>query len=160
MGQANLVMSSISISTPNVKNGEQLNLTFKIKNIGNATAGKSHTKIYLSTSLSYTNATVLSDISCESLFANQETQDINYIFPVPYNIPSGSIYVLLKVDSRNEVAESNESNNFNAPTPITVSNAITTKQNLPYPIIFVHGLNSNNNTWDTLKSDLQNFYGW
>src|SRR6188472_3798174 len=32
-------------------------------------------------------------------------------------------------------------------------------QSLPYPVIFIHGLNSNSNTWLTTASHLANQYG-
>ena len=34
----------------------------------------------------------------------------------------------------------------------------TTAQKLPYPIIFIHGLNSDDMTWDNMKNSLVNNY--
>ena len=161
--QANLVISGGSLQTTALSRGNYLKCTFKVKyefkfkNTGTANAGKSHTQIYISTTPTVTNAILLSDISCEPLSINQETADINYIFPLPYNIAAGNRYVVMSVDARNEVPESSEANDYYLTTPLVVNASIGREQNLPYPIILIHGLNSDYHTWDSLKINLQNY---
>ena len=52
--QPNLILSSGSILQTSIKRGDHLNLKFRVSNTGNATAGKSHTQIYVSNTLSFT----------------------------------------------------------------------------------------------------------
>jgi triacylglycerol esterase/lipase EstA (alpha/beta hydrolase family) len=160
-GQADLTLSSVTVLTTSLKKGDYLKLILRVNNAGNISASKSHMKIYVAPSASFTNAVLLSEISCEALAANQQTQDINFIYPLPYNIGVGSNYLLFNVDSRNEVVESNENNGYVANTTINVSSTIGGQQSLPYPLIFIHGLNSDNTTWnDLLTNGIQQLYGW
>ncbi len=158
--QANLVLSAGSISTTNIKRGDHLKITFRVSNTGNATASKSHLKIYISPALSFTNAIVLSEISCEALTAGQQTQDINFIYPLPYNVSVGTNYILALVDSRNEVVETNESNGYSFASTVAVSSIYGGQQNLPYPVIFMHGLIGCDTTWYSFLRDVQSYYGF
>ena len=38
-------------------------------------------------------------------------------------------------------------------------NSLTTQTKLPYPIIFIHGLNSSSSTWETTKNFLTSTFG-
>jgi pimeloyl-ACP methyl ester carboxylesterase len=138
---------------------EQINLKIKVKNIGTSFASKSHTSIYISNTPTFDNAILLSTISCEALAPNQETSDIDFVYPIPANCKIGNNYILVKVDSKNEVLETNENNDFSFSQLISIS-SFNGQQNLPYPIIFVHGLNSEYKIWDSLVTKIQNFYGW
>lgn len=161
-GQADLIVTNnYTIQTTNISVGNYLSFKFRVRNNGNIAAPKSHTLIYVSpTNTITTNSIQLSNISTESLAANTETQDINYTYPLPFNCTSGTNYIIIQVDSRNEVVESNEANNYYLPTAITINSIIGGQQNLPYPMIFIHGLNSDNTTWDDALVDFQNYYGW
>ena len=161
-GQADLIVTNnFSVQTTNVSIGNYLTFKFRVRNNGNIVAPKSHTLIYVSPTTNITaNSVELTTISTEALAANTETQDINYTYPLPFNCTSGTNYIIIQVDSRNEVVESNEANYYYLPTTITVNSTIVGQQNLPYPIIFIHGLNSDNKTWDNLLIDFQKFYGW
>lgn len=123
-GQADLTLSSVAVLTTSIKKGDYLKLILRVNNAGNVSASKSHMKIYVAPSASFTNAVLLSEISCEALATSQQTQDINFIYPLPYNIGVGSNYLLFNVDSRNEVVESNENNVYVANTTINVSSTI------------------------------------
>jgi pimeloyl-ACP methyl ester carboxylesterase len=159
-GQPNLILSTGSISTTTIKRGDHLKITFRVGNVGNSIASISHTKIYVSNALSLTNAILLSEISTEALLAGQQTQDINFIYPLPYNTSTGNNYILAVVDSRNEVVESNENNGFSFASTINVSTNFGGQQNLPYPIILMHGLNGNDTTWYPFLRDVQNYFGF
>ena len=158
--QPDLVLSSGTLLTTTISRGNSIKLVYRVKNTGNATAGKSHTRIYFSTTPTLTNAILLSEVSCESLIAGQETGDVNFIYPLPYNCFTGTNYILILVDSRNEIAETNENNTFPLNPSVTVPSTNGGQQNLPYPVIFVHGLYSDKTTWFSLINDLQNWYGW
>lgn len=160
-GQADLIATSASIQTTNISIGDYLIFKFRVKNIGNATAPKSHTKIYISQPTSSGAIGIfLGEISTESLAANTETQDIIFTRPLPYNVPNGKNYIDISVDEENEVYESNSMNNaYTIPSSLTVNSVIGPQQNLPYPIIFIHGLNADNSTWDPFKIDVQKKFG-
>ena len=154
-----LTLTSGVVNNTSVGLLEQINLKIKVKNIGTSNASKSHTSIYISNTLSFDNAILLSTISCEALASNQETLDIDFVFPIPANCKRGVNYILVEVDSKNEVLETNENNGFSFSKLITIT-SFNGQQNLPYPVIFVHGLNSDNKVWDSLVTKIQNFYGW
>lgn len=158
--QANLIIINGTLTTTNINRGDYLKFSFRVKNIGTSSAGISKTRISFSTTTSITGSLFIADISTEFLAANQETQDVNYIIPLPYNVPSGINYVILSVDATNAVLESNEANDFYISTTFNVGVSDSRQQNLPYPIIFVHGLNSNNSTWNDFVSVLRGYYGW
>ena len=157
---ADLVISNISFPAGAYNKGDRIAFSFTVKNIGLGNAGKSHTKLFLSSSFSYTGATALATVSCKPLSAGEESADIKCAVVLPYTLTAGSEYLLLKADANNEVTETNEANDFHSVGTIAVSSATTIVQNLPYPIIFVHGFTSSNATWDQLKTDLQNNYGF
>lgn len=157
--QPNLIGSFTSAPNSNIKRGDYLTFSFKIKNTGNLIAQKSHVSVYLSPTQSLTGATLLSEISTELLLNNSETQNINYVYPVPYNLSNGSYYVIIYPDSRREVV-GNASNLIYSLTNTITINSDGGKQNLPYPVILIHGLNGNDTTWNDFLSDIKNFYGW
>ncbi|MEO7264630.1 MAG: CARDB domain-containing protein [Ferruginibacter sp.] len=160
--QPDLSLANASCSQSSFARGNNLNLSYQINNIGNLVSANCHTTIYLSTSTSITSSSIrVSDVSCESIAAGGVGQLTRFAFPIPYNVPNGNNYIILSIDSRSEVAESNESNNISyIPTAINISSTNGAQQNLPYPVILVHGLNSSQTTWNTLLTDMQNRYGW
>jgi pimeloyl-ACP methyl ester carboxylesterase len=160
IAQPNLILSNGSTTSTSIKRGDYLKLTLRISNIGNTAASKSHTQIYVSSTLSFTNAILLSEISCEALTAGQETKDTDFIYPLPYTISTGSNYILIKVDSRNEVIETDEVNGYRFIPIINVITVYGGQQNLPYPVILMHGLNGNDTTWYPFLRNIQSFYGY
>src|ERR1035437_8196223 len=159
--QPDLTLTSETVIETTAQRGETINIYMDIQNIGNATSGNCHVGIYLSQTTSFTGATLLSVISLESLAAGASDIGIEFNFPVPYNVTDGTYYVLYALDILGEVNESNENNNnFHSISTINIS-SYAAVQNLPYPIIFVHGLNSDYlSCWDSLMLTLENYYGW
>ncbi len=98
-----LTLTSGVVNNTSVGLLEQINLKIKVKNIGTLSASKSHTSIYISNTTIFVNAILLSTISCEALAPNQESLDIDFVFPIPANCKLGANYILVKVDSKNEV---------------------------------------------------------
>ena len=157
---ADLVINNISFLAGAYNKGDRIAFSFTVKNIGLGNAGKSHTKLFLSSSFSYTGASALATVSCKPLTAGEESADIKCAVVLPYTLTAGNKYLLLKADANNEVTETNEINDFHSAGTIGIGSGTTLLQNLPYPIIFVHGFTSSNTTWDQLKTDLQNNYGF
>lgn len=160
--QPDLTLGVTHLNTQNLLRGDYLSLDFQVKNIGTSISPASHFSIYISPTISFSPSTAikLNTISIEPLQTNSTTESINYICPLPYNIPSAMNYIIYSVDSKNEVVESNENNNlFYNTSPLNIGTANTAKQNLPYPIIFVHGLNGNDTTWYPSLIEIQNSIG-
>jgi pimeloyl-ACP methyl ester carboxylesterase len=130
-----------------------------VKNIGNTTACQSHTEIFISPVASFTGATLIGEISIESLTAGAVSNNIQFVYPIPFNTLSGTNYILIELNALNEVNESNLSNN-NFISPQLTINSGGSYQNIPYPVIFIHGLVSTNETWSILSTDMENDYGW
>ena len=86
--------------------------------------------------------------------------EIEFIYPIPNPIPVGSYFIGFGLDAYDMVTEINENNLFYHPDLLIINNTITSTLKLPYPIIFVHGLNSNSETWNPLTDEQDRFYGW
>lgn len=158
---ADLTLISSNASPANINIGEILNVTLKVQNSGNNASGLSNIAIYISPTTNFGDGLLLSVVSLEGVSAGGNTGDITFTYPIPYNVSSGNNYVLIAIDPYNVVVESDEANNnFYSNSILNVSGNISSSQTLPYPIIFVHGLNSNSETWDPLLVAFQNYYGW
>ena len=158
--QADLICSNITNSTMTIDRGNQLFFSFRVKNIGKAKAANTHAIISL---VEYASATEypLTVVSTEALDTNSETGNYDFIYPVPYNMPSGLAYLKVSVNCRNEITESNVNNNgLFGQINITISNNNSGMQNLPYPIILVHGWCGNDTTWWPFLRNIQTYYGY
>lgn len=156
--QPSLIASFTSFPNTIIKRGDYLAFSFKIKNTGNADAQKSHVSVYLSPSQSLVGAVRLSEISTELLLNNSETQNIDYVYPIPYNL-QGNYYLILYPDSRREVL-GNASNFLYVPTNTISITSTGSQQNLPYPVILIHGLNGNDTTWYPFLRDVGSAFGY
>ena len=155
-----LTLIGSSVTPTNLGRGQILTVNLNVKNIGTTYAADNHIAIYLNTAQSFTNAILLSVISLEGL-APTGQNTIQFVYPIPYNITPGTNYVLIAIDALDEIAESNEgNNNYSLGTTINLSLTTAGQQNLPYPMIYVHGLIGSNSRWDSLLTTFQNFYGW
>jgi hypothetical protein len=158
-GQSNLTAQFISYPQPNIKKGDYLTFSFKVKNIGISASTSCHTSIYLSSTTSFSNAILIGDISTEALNQNAETQTVTYTHPVPITMGNGNYYVMLYPDSKQEV-QNNINNLVYLYTNTININSVGGKQNLPYPVILIHGLNGNDTTWYSFIRDVQSIYGY
>ncbi|MBK7853099.1 MAG: alpha/beta fold hydrolase [Bacteroidetes bacterium] len=68
-------------------------------------------------------------------------------------------YIFIELNDLNEIPGEDLSNNENISGPITL-NVAWAEQNIPYPLIFIHGLNSSDETWSNMVDSLEYFYGW
>lgn len=157
-----IVVGNVIINSPNpVHVGITINGTFSVQNVGSSTAGASRTAIYLAPDPNNPLTGVLiSEISLESLAAGASSSNIQFNFPIPYTIGNtATYYVIVKLNDNGAITESNYSNNM-ANAPISVDPSPWAAQNMPYPIIFIHGLIGAETVWDELINSLQNSYGW
>lgn len=161
--QADLAITgSVSVVNPPspLHVGITINVTFSVKNIGNATASNTQTAILISSPNNYFPTTLLRKVSLETLASGATSNNIQISLPVPYIITNDGDYnIIVNLNYDETIPETDHLNNISGAI-IHVSSAPWAAQNIPYPIIFVHGYNSNNTTWNNLINSLQNFYGW
>ncbi|MFI5252174.1 MAG: alpha/beta fold hydrolase [Bacteroidota bacterium] len=155
-----LVVSSGGFSPYSVSRGGILTITATVQNIGIANSIKSHLAFYLSTTTTITNGNWIGCVTVEPLAAGAISEAKQITIPIPTALVAGAYYVGWNVDPYNEVVESNENNGFYLPnTQLTITTTVVFDRHIPYPIIFIHGLNSNDQTWDSLTSQLD-LFGW
>lgn len=158
--QPDLICSNVTNTQTSLELGQRISLSFRIKNIGNSIAGVSHAGISL-IDTSTLNTIFLADVSTESLASDSESGNYYFILPLSYGVPAGSLKILVQANDRNEISESNTSNNYTySQNPITILNGFKAVQNLPYPVILIHGLCGTDTTWYPYLRDLQGFFGY
>ena len=156
----NLVVSSGSFSSSSVGHGDMLTINASVQNIGTANSGHTHLSFYLSPNANLMDGNVIGCVSVEALSAGATSRPIQLSNPIPSAIPTGAYYVGWIVDPYNEVTESDENNGFYlASTELEITNNLEFSRHIPYPIIFVHGLNSDDRTWSAMMAQLD-LYGW
>ena len=156
----NLVVPSGGFSPNTVAHGNLLTITATVQNIGSGNSTKSHLYFYLSPSTTITNGTLIGCVSVEPLAAGASSEQKEVKISVPSALTAGSYFVGWYVDPFNEVVESDENNGFYlSGTQLTITSFYTFGRHLPYPVIFIHGLGSNDQTWSVLLSQLD-LFGW
>jgi PKD repeat protein len=107
-----LIVSTLKASNNQAPQGAKIPITATISNIGQANAGTSHTKFVLD------GSTVLGDVATPAIPAQSYTS-----VTVTWNtagVQKGNHTISATADSRNEVAESDETNNTSAPVTIYI----------------------------------------
>src|SRR6184192_3989800 len=107
-----LIVSTLKAANNQAAQGAKIPITATISNIGQADAGTSHTKFVLD------GSTVLGDIATPAIPAQSYTS-----VTVTWNtagVTKGNHTISATADSRNEVAESDETNNTSAPVTIYI----------------------------------------
>ena len=107
-----LIVSTLKAANNQAPQGAKIPITATISNIGQADAGTSHTKFVLD------GSTVLGDIATPAIPAQSYTS-----VTVTWNtagVTKGNHTISATADSRNEVAESDETNNTSAPVTIYI----------------------------------------
>ncbi|MBL7733298.1 MAG: hypothetical protein JNM88_19175 [Chitinophagaceae bacterium] len=153
--------NGIQVTPDNVHVGISIALSMKVKNTGTATAPLSTTRIYISPTTDYNDGVPLADISLQALPAQASDTTIKFNHPIPYTInTSGTYYFFVELNADLVFSEADESNNVVMSGGVYINAAPWAAQNIPYPIIFVHGYMGANTTWDTFIDSLQKKYGW
>ena len=157
-GQADLIVMFFDVSSNNLHIGEVDTLTFQITNYGSASTAN-YLDISISNNNSGYNPQLIGEIYLEPLSSGGSTGIIKYVANTPYNLTNGNYYFIIGL--RNPINLLNGISNL----PY-ISNSITltdawAEQHIPYPIIFIHGIISNDNDcWGDLKTEFQKQYGW
>jgi pimeloyl-ACP methyl ester carboxylesterase len=156
----NLVVTTGGFSPSTIAPGGLLTITATVKNTGVGNSTKSHLAFFISTTTTITDGTFVGCVSVEPLAANAISELKQIIIPIPTALASGNYYIGWKVDPWNEVIETAKNNVFYLPSSLlSITNNKIFSRHIPYPIIFVHGLNSNDQTWISLLTWLD-LYGW
>lgn len=146
-------------SASSLQTADYIEVSAQVKNSGNAQSNNSRIGFLLSTPANTTDF-LLGASNVEVLQAGATSASINFILPVSSKLISGNYTLIAVADFYAEVNESNENNNTAFTSPITIISSAAVNQHLPYPILFIHGVNSDNLKWDSLISNMQSFYGF
>jgi GEVED domain/Secretion system C-terminal sorting domain/CARDB/Domain of unknown function DUF11 len=138
-----LTLTNLNIQTPSVLQGQVLNYSIDIKNIGSGNAtGNFTVKAYFSTdNVLSADDTQNGVIPTGNFAAGFSVSQVPGASNIPTTFPVGKYFLILKVDSDNQIAESNENNNtVVSATSFTVTTGQTS-----------HEFNTFNNTSDKFK---------
>ena len=155
-----LTVPTGGFSPGTIARGNLLTITATVQNSGTGNSTKSHLSFYLSPTRSISNGRCVGCVSVEALAAGASSEAKQITVPIPPSLAEGIYYVGWIIDPYNEVVQSSANNVFYLPnTVLTITNTLVFARHIPYPIIFIHGLTSNDQTWDSLTSQLDHF-GW
>lgn len=160
--QADLtIVGNVMIDAPSPLHvGLSLTVTFNVKNNGNAPSTNTQTAVFISSPTNSIPITLLRKVSLEALQPGATSNNIKVTFPAPYQITaSGNYNIIVNLNYEESTTETDYLNNI-ASSPIYINHEPWAAQNIPYPIIFIHGLIGANTTWNELITSLQNTYGW
>lgn len=161
-----LVPYSGLIVNTSLYTSDLFDIRFQIRNIGSFTTPNSYIGIRISQYNNYNTSqmTSLGYVSVEKLSPSQISNVTEYKLPLPYTIATGTYYVYIVADNSNIISETNETNNIgliSGTISITKSHWQYTRQNIPHPILFIHGWVGDNLTWlNFADSVLNKQYGW
>jgi PKD repeat protein/pimeloyl-ACP methyl ester carboxylesterase len=157
---ADLVISTITPPVTTVNKGAKLVMEATVKNQGNTVSAANYMFLYLSTNNIFNATKIAGRVSIKQLAPN-ETQLVTFTYSVPVTLVAGNYYMGFEADYFNDIMEDNENNNTAISSQtITVTSTTIQGKRIPYPIIFIHGLNSNNKTWDLFTDTAKMRYGW
>jgi PKD repeat protein/pimeloyl-ACP methyl ester carboxylesterase len=158
---ADLVISTITPPVASVNKGAKLVMEATVKNQGNTVAAANYMFLYLSTDNIFQTSEVIGRVSIKQLAPN-ETQLVTFTYSVSSTLAAGNYQMGFEVDPYNDILETDESNFFRLASSQTVAitNTLLASRRIPYPIIFIHGLNSNSKTWDAFTNKADSAYGW
>ncbi len=162
--QADLVATAADFTPTNLLKGDLITAVVTIKNKGNQPSGANYVTFYFSKDLSIsTDEEPASRVSLKSL-AMGASAEVVFFYPIPATLTSGNYYLLFQIDPYNSVVENDENNNFcagpNGCKTFFVESLRKFNSLIPCPIIFVHGLISNDKTWIPFKDEIRRMYGW
>lgn len=164
LGQADLALSAAAFQSDQVDRGELFLVQAQVTNFGNQTAPANYLFIYFSQDLTVTDEEIIGRVSIREL-APGESQDIDFLCPIPSTLVPGDYYIAYEIDPFDDVVESDENNLFCASDDTScltfnIGSTIISTQKTTYPIIFVHGLTGQSTTWFDFTTEAKQYYGW
>ncbi|HOI86821.1 MAG TPA: CARDB domain-containing protein, partial [Lentimicrobium sp.] len=109
-----LLITSATLTPVEITSGQSVTASFIIVNQGDANAGTSNLKYYLSSDNQYNTGDTY--LATEPVGALAVNANLSYssLITIPAGTATGSYYLLFRADADNQVAESNENNNLAA----------------------------------------------
>lgn len=157
--KANLVVTVGLVSRQSVFYDESISFKATIKNTGDVAAGGNVVALSVSQKRDFSDEFTVTRTPMKSLRPN-ESLEIEFIAPMTDFITiGGNYYVGVEPDAAQQIDESDENNTY----LIGSLNLTTTKyksRKIPYPIIFIHGLVGDGDTWNPLTDRLDEIYGY
>ena len=162
--QADLALSATGFQPSSIDKGDIFLVQAQVTNFGNVTAPANYMFIYYSQDLNVTDDELISRVSIRELAPN-ESQDINFLYPIPSPLTSGNYYIGYEIDPFDDVVESDEENLFCASDganciTFNITNSTIGYQKFTYPILFVHGWTDDSRTWNDFTDIADLYYGW
>ncbi|MBD2680677.1 MULTISPECIES: CARDB domain-containing protein [Nostoc] len=105
-----IIQNAINPSVGTV--GENIEVSYQVKNQGAGSAGYNETKFYLSTNTTLSNDDIYLGYDFFSPIATGAYSAITSTINISDSIAAGNYYLLYQADGNNDIAESNESNNI------------------------------------------------
>ena len=156
---ADLVVVQGDFAPKSVSKCQNVTASVVVKNIGDLPAEKNFAHLVISAKSDFSEPTVLSRVALKSLLP-KETTSIEYVYPIPNTLNSGTYYLAVILDFYDTVVENNETNYFIFNSTLNLGANILGSLKTPYPFIFIHGLGGDGATWDTFTDGLDDYYGW
>ena len=121
--QPDLVANTVSLGSTSLSIGGSTTVSYHIQDIGNASAGASVSKVYVSTdNVITTSDSLLASVNDGTLTAGNSLSDSTSV-TLPSGLAAGTYWIGVIADANNQVSESNENNNVSTPIQITVAGA-------------------------------------
>jgi hypothetical protein len=111
--QADLILTNLAIQNPTVEAGGTLAYDFNIANIGDAaTNGGFLVNAYISTDFTLSADDMQEGTVVAANFAAGYSETTTGVSLLPFNLPDGNYFLILKADATDDISESNENNNL------------------------------------------------
>ena len=166
---ADLVVTSATFSSSyglkSFKRGEPIFVDISIKNSGNVTAPANFCAIILSSDLTIDNGDLSILVTLPELAANKSTTFRSFFFVPNSSDFVGDYHILVSPDIYQQITETEEQNYYanevnSTNSVFTIKNEIEVDRQTPCPIIFIHGLNSSEQTWYPYEVYMMKNFGW
>ena len=147
--QSYLTATAGSITTSTVNHCQNFECSFTIKNTGTALAPSSIAYIKIANNTSFISPQIVAGSAVKSLTIGDSTT-LSYAFSIRSYLAPGTYYVYIDFGTHQNYIDS----------PFTVTASTNHSVKIPYPIIFIHGLNSSDVMWNDFTNDLNDTYGF
>ncbi len=131
--KADLVHNGLRLSKPNISQGQNLDITQIIRNVGETATGKFEISYQLRGSVVHAKPTILlPNITHTKIIGEQGSVEIHTKVLISDSIPAGIYYLLTCLDAKNEIDEMSRENNCGQILiEVTNKSSLTTALNKP-----------------------------
>lgn len=155
-----LVFPTNQSSVP-IHPGDNLSFYFSVQNSNAQPSSNSNVYFCLSNILTPFDLVVIGEVCIQGINGNDVSELEQFVFRIPQHLQNQSYNLHVVIDPFNSVIETDEMNNHSiSPNLLAVSNQTNYNRCLPYPMLFVHGLNSSYEMWNQYLDYLDLEYGF